>query len=64
MLCVSGIDVIIVGRYDFAQGHDLVATLPTTFIISIMSAALAPLMPAVSAFSVHHSPAQLGGHFV
>jgi len=61
MLCVSGIDVIIVGRYDFAQtGYYSVATLPTTFIISIMSAALAPLMPAVSAFSVHHSPAQLG----
>jgi O-antigen/teichoic acid export membrane protein len=61
MLCVSGLDVTIVGRYDFAQtAFYSIATLPTNFMISIIGAALAPLMPAASALSVHRSPAQMG----
>ena len=61
MLCVSGLDVVIVGRYDFGQtAFYAVATLPTNFLISILGAALAPLIPAVSALSVHRSPSDLG----
>jgi O-antigen/teichoic acid export membrane protein len=61
MLCVSGLDVTIVGKYDFGQtGFYSVATLPTNFIIAILGAALAPLLPSVSALSVLRSPRELG----
>jgi O-antigen/teichoic acid export membrane protein len=61
MLCVSGLDVTIVGRYDFSQtGFYSIATLPTNFAISIMVSALAPLLPTASALSVHRSPIQMG----
>jgi O-antigen/teichoic acid export membrane protein len=61
MLCVSGLDVTIVGRYDFGQtAFYSIATLPTNFAIAIMGAALAPLLPTASALSVHRSPLQMG----
>ncbi|HTV81011.1 MAG TPA: polysaccharide biosynthesis C-terminal domain-containing protein [Acidobacteriaceae bacterium] len=61
MLCVSGLDVIIVGRYDFRQtAFYSVAALPTGFVTSIVGAALAPLMPSMSALSVLRSPGELG----
>jgi hypothetical protein len=50
MLCVSGLDVTIVGHFDFGQtAFYSIATLPTNFILSIMGAALGPLLPAASA---------------
>jgi O-antigen/teichoic acid export membrane protein len=61
MLCVSGLDVTIVGRYDFGQtAFYAIATLPTNFMISIMTAALHPLVPTASALSVHRTPVQMG----
>ncbi len=61
MLCVSGLDVTIVGRYDFAQtAFYSIAVLPTNFMISIMAAALAPLLPTASALSVQRTPAEMG----
>lgn len=61
MLFISGLDVTIVGRYDFGQtAYYSVAILPTNFMISIMGAALAPMMPATSALSVSHDATQLG----
>ena len=61
MLLISGLDVTIVGRYDFGQtAFYSVATQPTNLIISIMAAALAPLMSAASALNVHRSPLQMG----
>ena len=61
MLCVSGLDVTIVGRYDFAQtAYYSIAVAPTSFAMAIMGAALAPLMPSTSALAVHKSPAQMG----
>lgn len=61
MLCISGLDVTIVGRYDFGQtAFYAIAAIPTNFMISIMTAALAPLVPTASALSVHRSPAQMG----
>jgi O-antigen/teichoic acid export membrane protein len=61
MLCISGLDVMIVGRYDFGQtAFYSIATLPTSFMISIMTAALAPLVPTASALSVHRTPGQMG----
>lgn len=61
MLCVSGLDVTIVGKYAFDQtGFYSVATLPTNFMLSIMGAALGPLLPTASALSVSRNPAQMG----
>jgi O-antigen/teichoic acid export membrane protein len=62
MLCVTGLDVTIVGRYDFGQtAFYSIATLPANFAVSIMGAALAPLLPTASALSVHRTPIQMGG---
>jgi O-antigen/teichoic acid export membrane protein len=61
MLLISGLDVTIVGRYDFRQtGFYAVATAPTNFMLAMMGAALAPLMPTASAFSVHRSSVEMG----
>jgi O-antigen/teichoic acid export membrane protein len=62
MLCVSGLDLTIVARYDFTQtGFYSIATLPTNFIASILAAALGPFLPTTSALSVHRSPNEMGG---
>ena len=61
MLFISGLDVTIVGRYDFGQtAYYSLAILPPNFMTSIMGAALAPMMPATSALSVNHGANQLG----
>jgi len=61
MLCVSGLDVTIVGRYDFSQtGFYSIATLPNTFMIAIMGAALAPFIPTTSALNTQRSPREMG----
>jgi O-antigen/teichoic acid export membrane protein len=61
MLCVSGLDVTIVGKYDFSQtAFYSIATLPTNLVTALLGAALAPLMPTASALSVHRSPDQMG----
>jgi O-antigen/teichoic acid export membrane protein len=61
MLCVSGLDITIVGHYDFGQtSFYSIATLPTSFAMSIMGAALAPLLPTASALGVQRTPLQMG----
>jgi O-antigen/teichoic acid export membrane protein len=61
MLCVSGLDLTIVGRWDYGQtGFYSIGTAPTNFMIAIMGAAMAPLMPAASALSVHRTPEGMG----
>ncbi|ADW70313.1 lipopolysaccharide biosynthesis protein [Granulicella tundricola] len=61
MLCVSGLDVTIVGRYDFSHtAFYSIATLPTNFMLSIMGAAVGPLMPTASALSVHRTAQEMG----
>jgi O-antigen/teichoic acid export membrane protein len=61
MLCVSGLDVAIVARYDFKHtGFYSIATLPTNFMVAILGAALGPFLPTTSALSVHRSPQEMG----
>lgn len=61
MLCVNGLDVAIVGKYDFGEiAFYSIATLPTNFAVAILGEALAPLLPSVSALSVLRSPRELG----
>lgn len=61
MLCISGLDVTIVGHYDYLQtAYYSIATLPVAFVLMIMSAMLNPLMPASSALSTHRTPGEMG----
>ena len=61
MLCVSGLDVTIVGRYDFSQtAFYSIASLPTSFILAVLGAALGPLMPSASALSTFKTPVEMG----
>ena len=61
MLCVTGLDLTIVGHYDFGQtAYYSVAVLPTNLVVMILSAALAPLIPAASALSAHRTPGEMG----
>jgi O-antigen/teichoic acid export membrane protein len=61
MLCVTGLDVTIVGHYDYAQtAYYSIATMPTGFVLLIISAMVNPLMPASSAMSTQRSPVQMG----
>jgi O-antigen/teichoic acid export membrane protein len=61
MLCISGLDVTIVGHYDFKEtAYYSLATLPTNLIISIISSALGPFLPAVSALSTQRTAVAMG----
>jgi O-antigen/teichoic acid export membrane protein len=61
MLCISGLDVTIVGHYDFKRtGYYSIATLPNNLMLMILSAALGPLLPATSALSTKRTPKELG----
>jgi O-antigen/teichoic acid export membrane protein len=61
MLCITGLDITIVGHYDYGQtAYYSIATLPTNFVILIMSAMLGPIMPASSAMSTQRSPSEMG----
>lgn len=61
MLCVTGLDVTIVGHYDYAQtAYYSIATLPTSFLLLIMSSMVGPLMPASSAMSTRLSSREMG----
>lgn len=61
MLCVSGLDLAIVGRYDYVQtAYYSIATLPTNFVITVLASALAPIIPASSALSVGCTAQHMG----
>lgn len=61
MLCVTGLDITIVGHYDYVQtAYYSIATLPTSFLLLIMSSMMDPLMPASSALSTRRSASEMG----
>ena len=61
MLFIGGIDLTIVGHYDFKQvAFYSIATSPTTFILMLAGAVLGPLLPASSALSTERTPEQMG----
>ena len=61
MLCITGFDVAIVGHYDYVQtAYYSIATLPTSFMLLIISSMVGPLMPASSAMSTQRSPSEMG----
>jgi len=61
MLCVSGLDVMIVGHYDYNQtAFYSIATLPANFIIVVLGSIFGPMMPASSALSTQRSAIEMG----
>jgi O-antigen/teichoic acid export membrane protein len=61
MLCITGLDVTIVGHYDYVQtGYYSIATLPTSFALAIIGSMMGPLMPASSALSTQRSAFEMG----
>lgn len=61
MLCITGLDITIVGHYDYVQtAYYSIATLPTSFVLLIISSMVNPLMPASSAMSARRSPSEMG----
>jgi O-antigen/teichoic acid export membrane protein len=61
MVCVSGLDVTIVGHYAYSQtAYYSIATLPTNFLLLIISSMLGPMMPASSALSTQRSASEMG----
>lgn len=61
MFCITGLDIVIVGHFDYVQtAYYSVATLPTSFLLLIIASLLSPLMPASSALSTRLSPPQMG----
>lgn len=61
MLCITGLDITIVGHYDYVQtAYYSIATLPTSFVLLIISSMVNPLMPASSAMSAQRSPSEMG----
>jgi O-antigen/teichoic acid export membrane protein len=61
MLCIAGLDVLLVGHYDYGQtAFYSIATLPTNFVLLLVGSALSPLMPASSALSMQRSPSEMG----
>ena len=60
-MLISGLDLTVVGHFSFAQtAYYAIANSPTTFLVTIVSALMGPLLPAASAHSVRSSPTQMG----
>jgi O-antigen/teichoic acid export membrane protein len=65
MLCITGLDVAIVGHFDYVQtAYYSIATLPTSFALSIIGSMMGPLMPASSAMSALRSSTEMGNLLV
>lgn len=61
MLFITGLDVTIVGHYDYVQtAYYSIATLPTSFALAIIGSIMGPLMPASSALSTQRSASEMG----
>ncbi len=61
MFCITGLDIVIVGHFAYVEtAYYSVATLPTSFLLLIISSLLGPLMPASSALSTRYSSLQMG----
>jgi O-antigen/teichoic acid export membrane protein len=65
MLCVSGLDVAIVGHYDYGQtAYYALAAMPTSFLSAVIASLLGPIMPASSALSTRRSAEEMGAILV
>jgi O-antigen/teichoic acid export membrane protein len=61
MLCVSGLDLTIVGHFDYRNtAYYSVAIMPATLVLLLASSALSPFLPAASALSMQRSAIEMG----
>jgi O-antigen/teichoic acid export membrane protein len=61
-LFVSGLDMVIVGHYDFGNtGYYGIAASGSNFMLLVVSSLFSPLLPAVSSLQSDRTPEQLGG---
>jgi O-antigen/teichoic acid export membrane protein len=61
MLCISGLDVTIVGHYAFTEtGFYSIASAPINLIIAVWAATFGPLIPAASALSAQRTAVDMG----
>jgi O-antigen/teichoic acid export membrane protein len=60
-LFVSGLDMVIVGHYDFRNtGYYGIATSVSSFMLLVVSSLFGPMVPAVSSLQSGRSPEQVG----
>jgi O-antigen/teichoic acid export membrane protein len=60
-LFVSGLDMVIVGHYDFRNtGYYGIATSVTNFMLLVVGSLFGPILPAVSSLQSGRTPEQLG----
>ena len=61
MLLVSGLDIVIVGHYDYKNaGYYGITTSVTNFMVVVISSLFGPLLPAVSSLQSGRTPRQIG----
>jgi O-antigen/teichoic acid export membrane protein len=61
-LFVSGLDMVIVGHYDFGNtGYYGIAASASNFMLLVVSSLFSPLLPAVSSLQSGRTPDQIGG---
>jgi O-antigen/teichoic acid export membrane protein len=61
-LFVSGLDMVIVGHYDFRNtGYYSIAASASNFMVLVVNSLFSPLLPAVSSLQSARTPQQLGG---
>jgi O-antigen/teichoic acid export membrane protein len=61
MLFVSGLDVVIVGHFDYHNtGYYGIATAATNFMLALIGSLFSPLIPAVSSLQSERTPGQIG----
>jgi O-antigen/teichoic acid export membrane protein len=61
-LMVSGLDILIVGHYDYQHtGFYAIASSVTNFMITIIGSIFGPLLPAVSSLQAGSTPNRIGG---
>ena len=60
-LFVSGLDMVIVGHYDFGNtGYYGIATSVSNFMLLVVSSLFSPILPAVSSLQSDRTPEQVG----
>jgi O-antigen/teichoic acid export membrane protein len=60
-LCVSGLDLVIVGHFDYKNtGFYAVGASVTNFMLMIVTGTMGPLIPAISSLQAGRTPGQIG----
>jgi O-antigen/teichoic acid export membrane protein len=60
-LLVSGLDIVIVGHYDYRNtGFYAVASAVTNFMLTVVGSIFGPVLPAVSSLQAASTPVQIG----